>query len=207
MTALILPVTTYARSFVSDHADIKYKYIYIYILGGGGWIYIFIIYIHIVLDLLLHLRTSVRLRAPPCQGLRVPPCASVLLPLCHGLRSWEPTPGPTSNKQLHPAFREDAHPSTPPTSPLLLPLPSAAAARRPHSSRCREGRRSFPEPRAHAGTALPISTHLSQPFVVDNNSETMFCASKEVSVKVLKEYAKRCCWIVLREKIVTLLIN
>jgi hypothetical protein len=34
----------------------------------------------------------------------------------------------------------------------------------------------------------------------------MFCASKEVLVKVLKEYAKRCCWIMLREKIVTLLV-
>jgi hypothetical protein len=47
-------------------------------------------------------------------------------------------------------------------------------------------------------------------FGLDNNSETetMFCASKEVCtlVKVLKEYTKRCCWIMLREKIVTLLI-
>jgi hypothetical protein len=34
----------------------------------------------------------------------------------------------------------------------------------------------------------------------------MFCASKEVLVKALKEYAKRCCWIVLREKIVAHLI-
>jgi hypothetical protein len=41
---------------------------------------------------------------------------------------------------------------------------------------------------------------------LDNNSETMFCASKEVLVNVLKEHARRCCWIVLREKIVTLLI-
>jgi hypothetical protein len=31
-------------------------------------------------------------------------------------------------------------------------------------------------------------------------------ALKEVLVKALKEYAKRCCWIVLREKIVALLI-
>ena len=46
-----------------------------------------------------------------------------------------------------------------------------------------------------------------QDFGLDNNSETMFCASKKVLVKVLKEeYAKRCCWIMLREKIVTLLI-
>jgi hypothetical protein len=43
-------------------------------------------------------------------------------------------------------------------------------------------------------------------LVMIHDSETMFCASKEVLAKVLKEYAKRCCWIVLREKIVTLLI-
>jgi hypothetical protein len=43
-------------------------------------------------------------------------------------------------------------------------------------------------------------------LVIIPNSETMFCASKEVPVKVLKEYAKRCCWVMLREKIVTLLV-
>jgi hypothetical protein len=32
---------------------------------------------------------------------------------------------------------------------------------------------------------------LWQALGLDNNSETMFCASKEVLVKVLKEYAKR----------------
>jgi hypothetical protein len=28
----------------------------------------------------------------------------------------------------------------------------------------------------------------------------MFCASEEVLVKVLKEYANRCCWFVLSKK-------
>jgi hypothetical protein len=30
-----------------------------------------------------------------------------------------------------------------------------------------------------------------------DNSDAMFCASKEVLVKVLREYAKFCCWFVL----------
>jgi hypothetical protein len=42
--------------------------------------------------------------------------------------------------------------------------------------------------------------------LVSNNSETMFCASKEALVNVLKGYAKRCCWIMLRGKIGALLI-
>jgi hypothetical protein len=42
---------------------------------------------------------------------------------------------------------------------------------------------------------------------LDGNSETMSCASNEVSVKVVEEYAKRCCSFVLNKKIVTLLMT